>query len=90
MLKSLFPSSTDRAAASAVEFTLPKMIMLKRKIRKQFTYIGVKLRYYKETLEEAGIEEADFHTLRHTFATRCIESGTDILMVASSQRFNDS
>ncbi len=38
--------------------------------------------YYEEVLEIAGIEDADFHTLRHTYTTRCIESGMDILMVA--------
>ena len=25
-----------------------------------------------------GIEDANFHSLRHTFATRCIETGVDV------------
>lgn len=32
---------------------------------------------YKKILKEAGLELFTFHTLRHTFATRCIESGFD-------------
>ena len=33
--------------------------------------------YYKKILKECGISSYTFHTLRHTFATRCIESGGD-------------
>lgn len=29
-------------------------------------------------LKEAGIEKANFHALRHTFATRCVEAGFEI------------
>ena len=33
---------------------------------------------FKKILKEAGIENRTFHTLRHTFATNCVENGTDV------------
>ena len=33
---------------------------------------------FKATLRACGIEDANFHTLRHTFATRCVELGFDV------------
>lgn len=33
---------------------------------------------FKKYLEEAGISEANFHALRHSFATRCIECGFEL------------
>ena len=38
--------------------------------------------YYKRVLQATGIPVCKFHTLRHTFATRCIESGTDAKTVS--------
>ena len=32
---------------------------------------------YKQILKAAGLDSFTFHTLRHTFATRCIENGFD-------------
>lgn len=34
--------------------------------------------FYKSALSASGIAKNNFHTLRHTFATRCIESGVDV------------
>ena len=38
--------------------------------------------YYKKLLKELGIEELKFHGLRHSFATRCIESNSDYKTVS--------
>lgn len=34
--------------------------------------------YFKTVLKKCGIRDVKFHTLRHTFATRCVESGFEI------------
>lgn len=33
---------------------------------------------YHRLLEESGIASINYHALRHTFATRCIEAGVDV------------
>lgn len=33
---------------------------------------------FKKILKEAGIADINFHTLRHTFATNCVENGMDV------------
>ncbi len=33
---------------------------------------------YKQILKKAGIDDYNFHALRHTFATRCVETGFDV------------
>lgn len=38
--------------------------------------------YYKKILKAAGINYLNFHGLRHTFATRCIEAGGDYKIVS--------
>lgn len=36
------------------------------------------LKKYKRILLQAGLQDCTFHTLRHTFATRCVENNFDI------------
>lgn len=36
------------------------------------------LYFYKRQLSACGLPEYTFHTIRHTFATRCVEEGVDI------------
>ena len=33
---------------------------------------------FKAVLKNCGLQETKFHTLRHTFATRCVEAGFDV------------
>ncbi len=35
-------------------------------------------RHFAKVLEQAGIEKVNFHALRHTFATRCVEMEFDV------------
>lgn len=34
--------------------------------------------YFKKVIADCSIEEANFHSLRHSFATRCVEAGFDV------------
>lgn len=38
--------------------------------------------YYKKTLKKLGIPELKFHGMRHSFATRCIESKNSVKTVS--------
>ena len=40
-------------------------------------------RHFKRVLGEAGIADANFHALRHTFATRGVEAGFDVKCLSS-------
>lgn len=44
----------------------------------QFKDTRVYEKYLENILKQCNLRKLNFHTLRHTFATRCIESGMDI------------
>lgn len=41
-------------------------------------------RNYHKLLKKAGVENVNFHTLRHTFATRCLESNINLLSISKT------
>ena len=45
---------------------------------KQYTEPRTMQNHFKKYIAEAKIEEANFHSLRHTFATRCVEANFEI------------
>lgn len=44
----------------------------------KFTEPRTMQNYFKRILKACSIKDANYHSLRHTFATRCVESGFDI------------
>ncbi len=39
-------------------------------------------RYFQRLLDRCGVERVNFHVLRHTFATRCVDLGFDIKVLS--------
>ena len=33
---------------------------------------------FEKMIKESGLDKTNFHALRHTFATRCVEAGVDV------------
>lgn len=80
---------TPKSLCSVREIPLPDfLIPILKKFRTENAYVltGRKTHtepraysnLFRRCLEQCGIQNASFHTLRHTFATRCIESGMDV------------
>ena len=50
--------------------------------KEQYTEPRAYYHYYHKLLQNTCVNYANFHTTRHTFATRCIESGADCKTVS--------
>lgn len=83
--------STPKSECSVRDVPIPDKLMLmlqKRQNAPNTYFLTGKTNLYveprtmqnrfKSTIKKAGIPPANFHALRHTFATRCIEFGFDI------------
>ena len=49
-------------SSDKLEFTEPRLLQIK----------------FEKMIAAAGLEKTNFHALRHTFATRCVEAGVDV------------
>lgn len=81
-------TSAGRRAIPIPSFLIPKLVELRGANQREEDYFltGTE-KYiepsnyyvkYRKWLKEMQLPERSFHTLRHTFATRCVESGFDI------------
>lgn len=81
------PKSSDSIRVIPIPRELMKLLWVCGKGKKGFvltgredTFVGPRSmeRYFERILQKAGIEKVNFHALRHTFATRCVEMGFDV------------
>lgn len=73
-------------------FRLAKAMKITVKLRPMGIYEGcckgfflISRRMNKKVIKKCCINDANFHCLRHSFATRCVEVGFDIKSFSSSE-----
>ena len=86
--KTVLLETEPKSEYSRREIPLPVIVLeLFEKIRHEGNYVFGKDKpmeprtlqnHFKRLLKKAGLKHKNFHALRHTFATNCIESGADI------------
>lgn len=57
-----FRNSSYVLSNDRLDYTEPRLMQIK----------------FEKMIKECGLEKTNFHTLRHTFATRCVEAGVDV------------
>jgi integrase len=94
--KTVIDIGTPKSESSVRNIPLPQFLLQKvmelKEIAGDDDYILSGSRHYveprqcqhhfKKLVREAGIPDVNFHVLRHTFATRCVELGIDIKTIS--------
>lgn len=94
--KTLINIDTPKSECSVREIPLPSflvyhMTQLKKHVQDEDYVLSGNRQYveprlcqyrFKKFLKKAGIDDINYHALRHTFATRCVELGIDVKTIS--------